>query len=159
MRRQAERRPSPQARKLEKELGHTAVCLIGTTKRVPREFGDNRGVWPVKFATTMRPRSGAKVENLANPIHKVVVHQFVFTPSKDDAKRLRERLDSLLVGDSAESKLRHGWRDVEDPDVVWNLLLAEALRELHLDVFDEAGRQSRLKRELDRRAGRIRRGR
>ena len=106
--------------------------------------------WPVKFVVTTKPRHAAKIDDLANPLHRVAVRHIVNVRDKDAAKRLKARLDTLLLGDSAASKLRHGWRDVDDPDVTWDLLLAEALRLLHLDGFDEAEKQRRIRRVYEK---------
>lgn len=135
---------------VERQLGITAVCMIAYTARVPRHFGDNLGAWPVKFVVTAKPHGAAKVDDLANPLHRVVVRHMVNVRDKEAAKRLKTRLDELLLGDSKESRLRHGWRDVDDPDVVWDLLLAEALRTLHLEGFDEGEKLRRIRRVVDK---------
>lgn len=144
------RRQSPQEAKIERQLGITAVCMIAYTARVPRKFGDNEGAWPVKFVVTTKPRHAAKIDDLANPLHRVAVRHMVNVRDKDAAKRLKTKLDTLLLGDSDNSKLRHGWRDVDDPDVTWDLLLAEALRQLNLDGFDEQEKQRRIRRVYEK---------
>jgi hypothetical protein len=62
-----------------------------------------------------------------------------------------------LLGDSKESRLRHGWRDVEDPDVAWALLLAEAIRQVDLVAFDEDERRRRISAVYHRQLRRWRR--
>ena len=47
-------------------------------------------------------------------------------------------LDRLLLGSSANSKPWHGWREVEDPRVMWGVLMGQALYGLDLKAFDEA---------------------
>lgn len=133
----------------EAKLEHVAVCLIGYEGRAPRHFGDNAGVWPIRVATTTKPRDIAKRADLENPIHKVRVHDLVWTQSEAHAKRLKAQLDKLLLGVGEESAaLRHNWRDCDDPAVVWAILLEEALRELRkkerIEVFDEEERVRRV---------------
>ena len=151
------RRQSPQEAIIERQLGITAVCMISYAQRVPRHFGDNEGAWPVKFVVTQKPRNAAKIDDLASPIHKVSVRHMVNVRDKDAAKRLKNTLDSLLLGSASASKLRHGWRDVDDPDLTWDLLLGEALRTTRLEGFDEEEKTRRIQREYDRRVSKFRR--
>lgn len=144
------KRRSPQEAQIERKLGIMAVAMVSYRERIPRHFGDNHGVWPVKFVVTAKPREAHKISDFESPVHKVVVRHMVHVRDKEAAKRLKGRLDEMLLGDSRDSKLRHGWRDVDDPDVVWDLLLAEALRTLHIEGFDEAEKERRIKRVLVR---------
>lgn len=156
-------RMSVAMRSAERRLGFVAVCLIGYEGRVPRYMGDNLGAWPVRIATSTKPRDVTKKPDLESPIHKVVVLDYAYCPTDKHAARLKKALDELLLGSSAENrKLRHGWRDVEDPAVVWPIILAEAIRGLEeeaarrrsssprFDVFDERERMRRLEAEVKR---------
>lgn len=134
-----------------KKSTFTAVCLIGYVGAVPKHFGDNQGVWPVRVVTTVRPHYEASRLDYASPVHKVRVLDLVWTETKDHAKRLKATLDVLLLGTGASNKvLRHGWRDIEtEPEIVWPILLSEALRTLagkreKVEVFDTAAVERKL---------------
>lgn len=143
----------------EAKLSHVAVCLIGYEGRVARHAGDNYGVWPIRVATTTKPKDIAKRADLENPVHKVRVHDLVWTESEAHAKRLKAQLDKLLLGVGEESAaLRHNWRDCDsEPCVVWVILLEEALREMRkkerVEVFDEEERLRRVEAEAVGRRG------
>lgn len=124
-------------RDARKKASHVAVCLIGFGERVPRYMGDNMGAWPVRVSTTSRPRDVAKKPDLESPLHKIVVLEMVWTPSDQHAKRLKAKLDELLLGSSSDSRLRHGWRHVDDPAVIWPILLGQAVESIReRDAFD-----------------------
>ena len=128
-------------------LNYVAVCLVGYEGRVPRHFGDNEGCWPVRVATSSKPKEISKRMDLESPIHKVTVHDFVWTASDAHAKRLKAALDKLLLGASQESRaLRHGWRDAEaEPAVLWPILLEDALNGLRQEgAFSVFGEEERL---------------
>jgi hypothetical protein len=70
--------------------------------------------------------------------HKVTVLDFAY------AQTLQAMLDRLLLGSSANSKLRHGRREVEGPSVMWGVLMGQALYGLDLKAFDEDEKQRRI---------------
>jgi hypothetical protein len=115
-----------------------AVCLIGYTERVPRYMGDNRGAWPVRVATSTNPDDLARKPDQENPLHKVIVHEFVWVESDAHARRLKARMEALLLG-SGEA-LRFSWRDCDDPLALWPILLRQALEELDMESFDDRER-------------------
>lgn len=123
--------------------------MIGYSERVPRYMGDNLGAWPIRFATTKKPRDVAKKPDLEQPLHKVTVLEMVWTNSDRHAKRLKDALDLLLLGSGQDTKLRHGWRNVDDPATTWVELLNQALvlvnggRET-IDVFGQKEWERRL---------------
>lgn len=153
-------RASRAAKAAEAELGYHAVCLIGYSEPVPRSFGDNRGAWPVKITTSKKPRDAAKRSDLEQPLHELVVLDFVQVESEEHARLLKAALDELLLGTSDDNRaLRHGWRDIEqDPAIVWPVLLRQAIEKLtslannmrratHFEVFDEAEKDRRVRRK------------
>lgn len=134
------------------------MCLIGYEQPVPRFFHDNRGVWPVKIVASKKPRDAAKRSDLEQPLHDLVVLDFVQVASEEHARLLKSALDELLLGSSGANKaLRHGWRDIEqDPAIVWPILLSDAIRKLtavaddmrratSFEVFDEAEKNRRVR--------------
>lgn len=164
----ARQKRAPQTRAhraAEKALDYHAVCLVGYQQPVPRFFGDNRGVWPVKVSTSKKPRDAAKRSDLEQPIHDLVVLDFVQVESEEHARLLKAALDELLLGSSDDNKaLRHGWRDIEqDPAVVWPVLLRQAIEKLtsladdmrratHFEVISETEKQRRVQRKARGRA-------
>ena len=135
-----------------------AVCLIGVEERVPRKFGDNAGVWPVKVVTTQKPYIEAGRSDRESPIHRVRVLDLVWTESKAHAMRLREALNILLLGVGNDTReLRHGWRDIDgDPAVTWAILLGEAIRMLAdrrevISVMSQGDMEQRVQRRVERR--------
>src|SRR5262245_46554265 len=113
------RRQSPHEARIERELDWWAVCLIGYVGRVPRTFGDNEGMWPVRFVLTRTPRTAAGADDRASPYHRVTVHEFAYVAGRERGRALIRQLDSLLLGTGRQSKLRRSWRDVDDPAVLW----------------------------------------
>ena len=143
----------------EKELEHVAVCLIGYGGRVPKEFGDNRGAWPVRIATTNKPRDVAKRPDLESPLHQIMVLEMVWTESDAHARRLKAKLDTLLLGTSSDNRaLRHGWRDLDnDPAIVWPILLGEALEQIRQrERIEVMGEDERVRRIAAALRGRVR---
>lgn len=120
--------------------------MIGYTERVPRSFGDNEGVWPIRFVLTREPRKAAGQDDRASPWHRVTVHEFAYVVGHGRGKALIQALDSLLLGVGRQNRLRRSWRDVDDPAVVWAVLLPEALETLRIDVHDEMEKQAEIRR-------------
>jgi hypothetical protein len=141
----------------EERLEFVAVCMIGYTERVPRRFGDNAGAWPVRIATTVKPKAVATRPDLESPLWEIKVLELVWCESDAHAKRLKARLDTLLLGTSQDCReLRHGWRDLPaEPAVVWPVILEEALADIRrreqIVVYSEEQR-------LERVSARMRRG-
>lgn len=120
--------------------GHYAVCLIGWEGPRPAFFGDNEGIWPVRIATSARETTAADRADLESPHVGVVVLEYVLVPSEAHAKRLREALDEVLLGEQESqqnSGARHRWRNVngcwEPGDdhqraIWWSVVIDEARR-------------------------------
>jgi hypothetical protein len=125
-----------------------AVCLLGYTKRVPRDFGDNQGAWPVRVTTSTNPGDLARKPDQENPLHEVRVHDYVWVETDAHARRLKSRLEALLLG-SGEA-LKGSWRDCDDPLVLWPILLQQALEELDMVSFDDRERIARASRRAMR---------
>lgn len=149
-------RLSPQEREIERELGHVAVCIIGTIERIPRAFGDNYGVHPIRVAATKNPRDATGDADQMSPIHPITLHAYVWTESDRDAKRLKAKLEEMLFENSEQ--LRYGWKNIEE---VWiaEILIGEASRELAIRIFDEDARRAQIRRIYEQRAMMARKGR
>ena len=117
-----------------------AVCLIGWEGPRPRAFGDNAGIWPVRIAISKREMMAAERSDIESPHVKVVVLEYVLVPTEVHAKRLKEKLDEVLLGEQESQQndsLRHKWRDCrgcfEEGDehqraMWWALVLEESQR-------------------------------
>lgn len=139
-------------------LEFVAVCLIGFGERVPRRFGDNSGAHPVRVATTNKPAKVAVRPDLESPLWEIKLLEFVWTPSDMHAKRLKGKLDTLLLGTSTNERgLRHGWRDLDtEPAIVWPILLAEALRDIRRrEAFEIFTEEQRLEKVSGKMRGRV----
>lgn len=106
------------------------------------------------MAMTKDPKEITKKTDLEQPLHKVIVLEYVWTFSEAHAKRLKLKLDGFLLGsqDGEDgAALRHGWRDLDDPKRAWPVLLQCALEEIRkrerFDVFDEETQQKKIRRE------------
>lgn len=139
----------------EKRLDYWAVMLLGPMERVPRRFGDNAGVFDVRVAASSDPEGYLRRHQIEHGVHKRQIVALVWTESAAHAKRLKDKLDSLLTGTT--EGLLGNWRDIEgDPDVTWQILLAQALREIEergetIEVFGEAERLARVAEAANRR--------
>lgn len=130
----------------ETKLDYCAVALIGMRQRVPRYPGDNEMCWPCRVVTTKDPKTVHKKPDAEQPIpgHDIVVLEVIWTVSEIHAKRLKDRLVALMLGESKEAQaLRHSWIHVEHPTQVWGNLLPWALHEMRgnarsFDVFTDA---------------------
>lgn len=125
-----------------------AVCLIGWEGPRPAFFGDNAGIWPVRVATAAREMDAADRADLESPHARVVVLEYVLVPTATHAKRLKDALDEVLLGEQENCMnkgLRHRWRDVrgcfEENDehgraIWWGIILEEAHRLLRAGATD-----------------------
>lgn len=142
----------------EASLDFVAVCMIGYPERVPRRFGDNGGAWPVRISTTNKPARVAARPDIESPLWEIKLLEFVWTPSDRHAKRLKEKLDTLLLGTTENMRgLRHGWRDLDaEPEIVWPILLEQALRDIRrreeFEIFTE---EQRLEKVSGKMRGRV----
>lgn len=98
-------------------LGFNAVCLIGWDGPRPASFGDNRGIYPVRVATSTKEGTAHERADLESPHVGIVMLEYVLVPSATHAKRLKDALDEVLLGQAEEhmnNTLRHRWRDVRE---------------------------------------------
>lgn len=121
-------------------LNMHSVCLIGWEGPRPRAFGDNRGIWPVRIATSKKEMTAADRSDIETPHVGVIVLEYVHVETKAHAERLKSALDEVLLGQMEEQgndPLRHRWRDVqgcfEENDETslrlwWLVILEEAQR-------------------------------
>lgn len=137
-------RASTAYRNAEKDLDFWAVVLLGTRGRVPRNWSDNYGVWPVRVGLTQQPEDyAARVDLDAGAIHEYVALEWTWAASKRHATRVKTKLDHLLLGVDERNRLRNAWRTVEDPAIEWPILLAQAIQEIEaggetVELFDGA---------------------
>lgn len=117
-----------------------AVCLIGWEGPRPAKFGDNRGIWPVRVAISKKELKANQHADIESPHVGVVVLEYVLVPTEEHAKRLKEALDEVLLGQQEAQEnngLRGRWRDVRDcweegngdaRGWWWSVVLGEAQR-------------------------------
>lgn len=117
----------------KKAADWTAVCLVGTSRAIPREFGDNRGAWPVRIMTSKDPKKVVAGIDREQPMHGMALLDHVWVETPAHADRLKAALDELLVGRHDDAQLRFSWRDIEAaPHEVWPTLLTQALVDIEL---------------------------
>ena len=139
----------------EEKLEFWAVVLIGTLGRVPKAFGDNYGWWPGRVGITRDPKEYARRIDLEQS-HEHVALEVVWTESHRHALRLKAKLDVLLLGEAEINRIRHGWRDLDDPEITWPILLGQALDEIRecgeaVEVFSSEMRLQRIINEARKR--------
>jgi hypothetical protein len=144
------------ARAAASKLELTAVCLVGTDKPIPRDFGDNRCGWPLRVVITKQARNAARKLDAHSPYHKFTVLESVNVPSRKHGDRLKLALDVCLLGEQQRQgndtrPPRHKFRDVmgcwEDRStrgLWWAALLTAATQECGVEVFDDVGRAQRI---------------
>lgn len=130
------------------------VCLIGFADVLPRYMGDNMGSVPVRIVTAAKDRTAAHKYDAAQPIHKCVVLERVAVDTEEHAKRLKEALDILLLGEAEAQRndaLRKQWVDVRgcyddemSRQMWWGIMLDSALalvkrHATRFQVYDGAG--------------------
>lgn len=101
-------------RSVAQACGFHAVCLIGWEGPAPMAFGDNQGGLFVRVTTAKKETMAADRDDLSSPITPIVVHEYVLVPSEAHAKRLRDALDEILMGQQEEQMNRsgrHRWRN------------------------------------------------
>jgi hypothetical protein len=136
----------------ERELDYVAVCLVGYREPVPLKLGSNATACPVEVVWSRDPENAAKTKDRAQPIHKMEVLCWVWTPSEAHAKRLKAALDTCLLGDDPDMRrMRNGFRDVPEWEVAWPILLQEAVEILRargetVETFSEEMRVHRILR-------------
>lgn len=92
-----------------------AVCLIGWEGPRPLSFGDNQGGLFVRVATARKEVSAADRSDIESATVPIIVHEYVLVPTEAHAKRLKEALDEVLLGQQEEQMNtggRHRWRNV-----------------------------------------------
>jgi len=107
-----------------------AVVFVGTTKRVPRDFGDNRGWWPVSIGLTKDPEAYIDDINRRQRDEHIIL-DLVWIENHRHGFKLKAELDVLLLGNNEENRIRAIWRDATvDPDTLWTIILGDALERL-----------------------------
>jgi len=104
-------------RSAQRREDYHAVCLIGWEGPRPARFGDNRGIWPVRVAISKKEMKANQHADLETPHVGVVVLEYVLVPTEEHAKRLKEALDEVLLGQQEaqeNTSLRGKWRDLRD---------------------------------------------
>lgn len=141
----------------ERELDYVAVCLVGYREPVPLKLGSNATACPVEVVWSRDPENAAKTKDRAQPIHKMEVLRWVWTPSEAHAKRLKAALDTCLLGDDPDMRrMRNGFRDVPEWEVAWPILLQEAVETLRrrretIETFSDEMKVHRILRHARRR--------
>lgn len=141
----AQRRLQIALRQVDRELGLKAVCLVGTGKKVPREkekpdpYDNDPIEWvePIRVVVTDDPKDAPTPYNKG--AHSYTYRTLAYVYAVDVyAAKLKKHLDEMLFGNSVKALMR-GWKDCE----TWiaELLFGQAVQELGIEVYDEAGRQ------------------
>lgn len=135
-------------RKVDRQLGHKAVCLVGLSYAIPVDWQSNDGVTPVRVVVTDDPKDAARAYNPGSPIHRYETLAYVYVQSEAHGRRLKGHLDEMLFGNSQRRDLQAGWRDCE----LWiaEMLLVQAAQETNIEIFDEAEHQRRRQAALRR---------
>ena len=135
--------------KVETKLGHASVCLVGYPRAVPRDWGDNQGVRPCTITATVNRKTLLQQAQFRHWGIDPVVLAEVRTIDARHGNELRDALKELLLGSSGE--LQHGWRDVSEPDMVWDMLLGQAVAELgYTDGRQVFGEMEHVRRVIEK---------
>lgn len=119
----------------ETDLGHFAVCLIGSPGPVPIH-GRNGLHWPVNLRVVPDPMRAAQRtaselwEGTREEPHCILL-DFVWTDSDQHGKRLESSLRARLLGDDPEMRMLNGtWIDRMDWHKVWKPFVDEAIEDI-----------------------------
>ena len=146
-------RLSPQERCIERTQEWCSVFVEAYPERIPRCFGDNDGVWPVRVRHSVDPAALVSATDRSNGVHSIELYTHFWVQGEARAKALKAALDTKLPDST-----RHGWKDVQDP---WNVifLLADAGEELGFELYDDEQKLARIRAELRRQQNATARGR
>lgn len=127
-----------------KRLDFAAVGMIGYKHRVPRSFGDNEGVWPVKIIAGRDCGEILRKANAEQPLHECEIVEYVWCRSHAHATLLKATLDDMLLGTDPAARLRMAWRNCDQPAASWHILVQEAIALLgDFETMTEAERVER----------------
>jgi hypothetical protein len=130
-----ERRPNGALRAKREalqSLDFVMVFLLGFETAAPWDFGSNHGYLPVRVHTTKPGNYKGLIKKLQaeQPRYKLVRYGHIWTGSDKHAKRLKDRLDTALLGSLADDNMHGTWKNIASPSETWDLLLIEAVRDI-----------------------------
>lgn len=100
--------------KIERQALGKRFCAVfaeGYPGRVPRDWGDNHGVWPMRLRTTAAdPRQRARNADYDNPVHGVRLWGIWWFENDALAGRVHARASGLLA--ECGAGLKHAWHDL-----------------------------------------------
>lgn len=134
---QSRDRRSPEWKKAFKDIGGAAMYVCGHAAPVPRSFGDNRGVWPIRIGITTR---WEPLETLTgemdrhHPVHWLGMWFRVWTLSAESASHLAYAV-SNAIADTGGANGADEMSDLHREIVRW--VHADKLRRGFADVGPE----------------------
>lgn len=148
---------TPAERHTFKGLGFAAVFVEAYAERVPRRFGDNRGVWPTRIRTTTHePAKSVQAADYHDGVHDRQLVFCYWCAGAPLAKRIAERAQ-IILAENAE-QIRHAWHDAVphgvDQLVQW-AAMAEGIELWTEDEVRAAVRGAR-EREITKAVGALR---
>ncbi len=141
-------------RKRLRHMGFAAVFVEAYHDRVPRTFGDNRGVWPTRIrSTTDDPDRRVRQGDYEDGVHGRGLIFCYWVSAPEFAQRLSARANAILTEHA--DQIRHAWHDAV-PDGVDTLVqwaaMAEGI-ELWSETEVRAAVQAAEARDMGRKAG------
>ena len=136
-------RQSPAFRRAEKKLDFWAVVLHGYTGPKPVEFGDNKGLHPLRVGITRDVDAYIRQLNIHQPMHPLKALHWVYVQGDTRADRIKAKIATALVGVDSQNHIRESWCNTDaDVDIVWTVLLGDAMRALAdggetIEIFDD----------------------
>ena len=146
-------RITPSERRLIKAAGWVCLFVEGYKGQVPRDFGDNEGVWPSRVRLTGGdPRQRARDADYDNPIHHVFVHASYWFRWPHEAERVAERAAAVLR--DQQEPLNHAWHNLTpwrlDELIRWALMVedVECFSDDHVERWGKDALQEEANRKV-----------
>ena len=141
----------------EKDLSLSALCLVGPPRPVVDWNGGNAMRWPVGLRVHKEPAKAGqrdassrwedyKTTTGESAGRPVVTLRYVWVRTEVHAARLKTALQTRLIGaDAVMRELNGNWVDLPEWAVVWDLLLADAIRDIEaggeqIETWDDESR-------------------
>lgn len=137
----------------ERDLGLSALCLVGPPRPVVDWNGGNAMRWPVALRVHKDPAKAGQRDASSRweqykdaPGPPVVTLRHVWVRTEVHAARLKAELYRRLLGNDAEMRQLNGtWVDLMEWEIAYPILLPEAVREIEacgeqLDTWDDESR-------------------
>lgn len=140
-----------QRRAAAAELPYAKLVLIGTAKRVPSDFGDADGVWPMMLVITSNVAGELRAAQRRSPLHDLEVHAERWGDAdRDDLSALKSAFDADLAGKGLKLRDDYGWFNC--PPEAALKLLGELAGTRKIRLFDNPEYDRRLDARMKERA-------